>query len=98
MAAAARNASRVLVLLDSDHSALNVAQELEHYCKAFVTVGSYCVVQVRQGRSRGCCQLCCGAEQTRQPQAPSPAWVWAPAAWLRPEHEAHADRAAAAPC
>lgn len=37
---AARNASRVMVLLDSDHSAENVAAELEMYCQRFVTVGA----------------------------------------------------------
>eukprot|EP00887_Chlorella_sp_A99_P000455 scaffold17.g455.t1 len=45
MAAAAQNASTVLVLLDSDHSQHNVAAELEAYCVRFVTPGSYCVVE-----------------------------------------------------
>lgn len=54
--AVAAKARRVLVLLDSDHGAQNVAREIEIYCKNFVTVGSYCIVEVRSadgGEGRG---------------------------------------------
>lgn len=59
---AAAGASRVLVLLDSDHGAQNVAREIELYCKKFVTVGSYCVVEVRCG---GCGGAGCGGGRRR---------------------------------
>eukprot|EP00887_Chlorella_sp_A99_P000447 scaffold17.g447.t1 len=46
MSAATRGAWMVLVLLDSGHSASNVAAELEAYCP-LVTRGSYCVAEAR---------------------------------------------------
>ncbi|KAL6750792.1 cephalosporin hydroxylase-domain-containing protein [Haematococcus lacustris] len=44
MRRAAAAATRVLVLLDSDHSSKNVQEELDAFC-LLVTPGSYCVVQ-----------------------------------------------------
>ena len=44
---AAQGAKTVMALLDSDHWAGNVANELAIYCKELVTVDSYCIVEVR---------------------------------------------------
>ncbi|KAL4427670.1 hypothetical protein ABPG75_001759 [Micractinium tetrahymenae] len=43
--AAAQNAKTVMALLDSDHWAGNVANELKTYCNGLVTVNSYCIVE-----------------------------------------------------
>ncbi|KAL4444649.1 hypothetical protein ABPG77_002466 [Micractinium sp. CCAP 211/92] len=42
---AAQGAKTVMALLDSDHWAGNVANELATYCNTLVTVNSYCIVE-----------------------------------------------------
>ncbi len=65
---AAQGAKTVMALLDSDHWAGNVANELATYCNTLVTVNSYCIVEVRGASPGALCEegSSLGTEEAQQ--------------------------------